>query len=308
MFIQLTKPISQEDKKKAYLYKKRQLLLAQQRRMFIQCENLRRQQLQQQLRQRKKQLEKEHAAAYKIQSLWRIRQEKNLNLNSEQIKIYSYKEKDPKITFIIPSIGRDTLKRTIDSIIALNNPNWKVIIIMDGVPCPYNIEDKYKSKIMVMNIPKTGRQRSGGQAGKVRNIGILRCDTEWVAFVDDDDTISPDYIDKALEEIKKDPKVDCIVFRMFREKVIPALDAMILRDGDVGISFLVKTDIAIENPFINNNFEDYFFLKNLYDKKYNINLSKHLTYFVRNARIKNINYWKATEVKNIQIKRTFNIL
>ena len=170
-----------------------------------------------------------------------------------------YSDKKPKITFIIPSLGRDTLKRTIDSIIALNNPNWKVIIIMDGVPCPYNIEDKYKSKIMVMNIPKIGKKDGNGRAGKVRNIGILRCDTEWVAFVDDDDTISPDYIDKALEEIKKDPKVDCIVFRMFRKKVIPALDAMQLKVGDVGISFLVKTDIAIENPFVNSEIEDYIF-------------------------------------------------
>lgn len=42
---QITTPISQADKRKAYLYKKRQLLLAQQRRMLIQRENLKRQQI-----------------------------------------------------------------------------------------------------------------------------------------------------------------------------------------------------------------------------------------------------------------------
>lgn len=41
----LTEPVSEACKRKAYLYKKRQLLLAQQRRMLIERENLRRQQL-----------------------------------------------------------------------------------------------------------------------------------------------------------------------------------------------------------------------------------------------------------------------
>ena len=211
-----------------------------------------------------------------------------------------YRDGKPKITFIIPSLGRDTLKRTIDSIIALNNPNWKVIIIMDGVPCPYNIEDKYKSKIMVMNIPKIGEKDGNGHAGKVRNRGILKCDTEWVAFLDDDDTISSDYIDKALEEIKKDSKVDCIVFRMLkRQRIIPRPDTRQLIPNDVGISFIVKTDIVIKNPFIQGGGEDYTFLKNLYDKKYNINLSKHLTYFVWNS-IPN-NLIENSEIKNIKV-------
>lgn len=40
---------------------------------------------------------------------------------------------ETRITFIIPSINRETLSRTIDSLFKQSNPNWKAIIIFDGV-------------------------------------------------------------------------------------------------------------------------------------------------------------------------------
>lgn len=45
------------------------------------------------------------------------------NINNEAI-----------VTFIIPTIGRDTLSKTIDSLINQTNPNWKAIIVFDGIP------------------------------------------------------------------------------------------------------------------------------------------------------------------------------
>ena len=38
-----------------------------------------------------------------------------------------------------------------------------------------------------------------GQSGLVRNKGIEMVDTEWIGFLDDDDTIHPDYV-KTLSE------------------------------------------------------------------------------------------------------------
>jgi len=37
------------------------------------------------------------------------------------------------ITFIIPSINRDSIIRTIDSLLKQTNNNWKCIIVYDGV-------------------------------------------------------------------------------------------------------------------------------------------------------------------------------
>ena len=39
----------------------------------------------------------------------------------------------PLITFIIPTIGRHTLSKTLDSLINQTNPNWKAIVIFDGI-------------------------------------------------------------------------------------------------------------------------------------------------------------------------------
>ena len=37
------------------------------------------------------------------------------------------------ITFIIPTIGRLSLNDTINSLINLENKNWKALIIFDGI-------------------------------------------------------------------------------------------------------------------------------------------------------------------------------
>ena len=37
------------------------------------------------------------------------------------------------ITFIIPTIGRNTLTRTVISLLQQTNKNWKAIIIFDGI-------------------------------------------------------------------------------------------------------------------------------------------------------------------------------
>ena len=42
-----------------------------------------------------------------------------------------------KITFIIPTIGRDTLSNTIKSLEEQTNQNWNAIIIFDGIKKKY---------------------------------------------------------------------------------------------------------------------------------------------------------------------------
>ena len=38
-----------------------------------------------------------------------------------------------KITFIIPSLNRPTINRSVESLLNQTNPNWECIIIYDGV-------------------------------------------------------------------------------------------------------------------------------------------------------------------------------
>ena len=59
---------------------------------------------------------------------------------------------EPLITFIIPSIARLTLIRTVESLKNQTNPNWRSIVIYDGVDGP----DFNDERITIIKSPKTG--------------------------------------------------------------------------------------------------------------------------------------------------------
>lgn len=185
------------------------------------------------------------------------------------------------ITFIIPTIGRDSLLISIDSLLKLNDLNWNAIIIFDGVKNNFNIKDE---RIRIIEIDKIGNKGIRNRAGLVRNIGLI-CDnnSEWIGFLDDDDCISPDYIGNLKEEIKIHKEIDVCIFRMAYNNghILPQkLDKNIIK-GKVGISFAIKREISETNFFINNDFEDYIYLKNLQMKKYKILISSYVSYFIR---------------------------
>jgi len=46
-----------------------------------------------------------------------------------------------KITFIIPTIGRPSLKETIDSILSQTCQEWYVVIVFDGIEPNFAIHD-----------------------------------------------------------------------------------------------------------------------------------------------------------------------
>jgi glycosyltransferase involved in cell wall biosynthesis len=63
------------------------------------------------------------------------------------------------LTFIIPTIGRDTLHRTIESLEKQANNNWNAIVIFDG--CNPTIETKNdKIKISLRYDPQIRRMTS----------------------------------------------------------------------------------------------------------------------------------------------------
>jgi glycosyltransferase involved in cell wall biosynthesis len=184
------------------------------------------------------------------------------------------------ITFIIPTLGRDTLLNSILSLYNLNNINWKAIIIFDGVKNKFEINDP---RIKIIEIKKYGKEDKKNSAGLVRNIGFQYVETKWIGFLDDDDYLSPNYIDYLLTEIENFPNIDACIFRMGYENgtILPSkLDKNIIRNK-VGISFAIKKNITEKINFINSPFEDYIFLKNIINFKYKTLLSSYVAYFVR---------------------------
>ena len=222
-----------------------------------------------------------------------------------------------KIIFIVPTIGRQSLINTIQSLINLTNNNWKAIIIFDGIK--NNLEKEYIKKINIndqfifLEIEKCGiinENQINNCAGQVRNYGIQylinnekELKTEYIGFLDDDDTLHPNYIyylDK--EEVNFD--FSLIVFRMMYKNfnVIPHLLTKKIEKKNVGISFALKYDLVKNNQdlrFINDSFEDFIFLFIVKNSNKKILISKYIAYFVRTNYNQCANYIK-NYIKNLK--------
>lgn len=194
------------------------------------------------------------------------------------------------ISFVIPSIGRNTLKYSLQSLINQTESDWKCVVGFDGksdneidksiLICDNRIKYVYFSE-------KQGKISHHGNAGMVRNSIIQHLDdsTEWIGFLDDDDTLSKFYIEILNLEMKKG-EFDCFVFRMRYDKnnvkVIPPFGMNHLQQNYVGISFCVNKKFIEKNniKFTSDNAEDFKFLKEINDKGGKIHISNHVTYNV----------------------------
>jgi len=184
------------------------------------------------------------------------------------------------ITFIIPTIGRASLKATLQSLLNQTHADWKAIVVGDGL----TVNEAFvpaDPRITTIRIPKAGKKRNS--AGAVRNAGIAKADTAWIGFVDDDDVVTPDYVEKFEVSLSGDP--DVIIFRMKNKRgpVIPPAGAKTFARSKVGISFAMKTALCNEEGIVfkPSKFEDFNLLKALRKAGKSILMSPHMTYIVR---------------------------
>jgi cellulose synthase/poly-beta-1,6-N-acetylglucosamine synthase-like glycosyltransferase len=185
----------------------------------------------------------------------------------------------PLVTFIIPTLGRTTLARTIISLQNQQNPNWEAIVVFDGIaPTKMPVDHRIKT----IQIEKTGEFN---HAGEVRNQGMQHVITEWIAFVDDDDYLSPDYISRLLEEIDLNPSVDVVIFRMYyppRAALIPSPGDTNFVEANVGVSFSMRTKLYKAGlKFQPSGVEDFKLLGLIRTQGYKMVMSPYVTYGVR---------------------------
>jgi glycosyltransferase involved in cell wall biosynthesis len=183
------------------------------------------------------------------------------------------------VTFIIPTIGRETLNRSIESILNQTVENWNIIVIFDGIKSNITVNDK---RIKIIEIEKKGLYINC--AGNVRNEGIKYATTEWIAFLDDDDTISHNYIETFYKELELNPYLDVLIFRMMiNSRIIPKLETNNFYLNDVGISFIMRLSIhSSGTTFIPDGAEDFLYLDKIRKEGYKMVISPYIKYFVRN--------------------------
>ncbi len=216
-------------------------------------------------------------------------------------------ESDKLITFIIPTIGRLSLLKTIESLKNQKIDKWNCIILFDGIKNNI-IKNNIDNRIKIIELEnKIGEYPN--YAGNVRNYAFQYVNTSWIGFIDDDDTISPYYINNLLEEIKINNNMECCIFRMIYKNLIflPKIENQDIIKNNVGISFCFKKSLftKIKNlNFINNSHEDYYFLKKIKNNNIEIILSPFINYFVKTEFIQSVN-----NIKNIPrytIKKKIN--
>lgn len=205
------------------------------------------------------------------------------------------------INFIIPSVGRKTITKTLLSLVEQTNENWEAWVGFDGIS--ENDFDKSllieDSKIHYLYIKdrlgqfdhSSGQMRPTGNAGAVRNYILSQIDNdyEWIGYVDDDDTIRPYYVEKLSDEINS-TYFDCCIFRMEHNDkknnvvhIIPPPGMSTIMQNYVGISFTVKKEFLQKNniSFINSSSEDYSLLEAINNCGGVIFLSEYIAYDVR---------------------------
>jgi hypothetical protein len=166
----------------------------------------------------------------------------------------TYPDTEPTfVTFITPTLGRSTLKRTMDSIVGQRSWNWKHIVMFDGVDPNITSDDSHVTIV---------RTETRGGAGSARNKALKYVTTDWVAFVDDDDWIDLDYVE-AIQ--RHSGNTDVIIFTykdVTNGNMQPPHNINTIVAGNVGISFAVRTDFIIKNniEFYPGGMEDFVFL------------------------------------------------
>lgn len=187
------------------------------------------------------------------------------------------------VTVIIPSIGRPSLKSSLESLQNQSSGNWLALVGFDGVNPPQPVSDNRITYVYLA-------QKAGGgsnHGGEVRNKLIQLATTDWVCFLDDDDTLRSHHMDTLSKELTVNPDADCIIFRMSYDsndfRVLPPIDLKKVQICQVGISFAVKKSFLIKNQieFQNGSFEDFYFLQSVENFGGKIVFSKEITYNIR---------------------------
>ena len=143
---------------------------------------------------------------------------------------------DPLVSIIIPSYNRDNLIReSLDSVLAQTYLNWECIIVDDGstdgtnsILKEYSIID---NRFIIVSKPVELRQG----ASVSRNLGLKFARGEYIQFLDSDDILAEDKLEKQIISLKKENKKTISVCKThcFKEKkddVILDIDRLDYRD------------------------------------------------------------------------------
>lgn len=109
-----------------------------------------------------------------------------------------------RLSIIIPYYNRPkAIQRLVDVLVPQLQDGVEVLIIDDCSPQTISIDDPH---IRVIRL----KENSGG-ASVPRNIGLDNAKGDYIAFIDSDDMVKPNYVQKILEKTKDDRWDYCFI-------------------------------------------------------------------------------------------------
>lgn len=96
------------------------------------------------------------------------------------------------VDLVIPTIGRDSLRLLLDSIARSSGTLPNRIVLADdrraGEPLQFgSLDERVQKRISVVH-------SNGGGPAAARNAGWRACNAEWIAFLDDDVVVEPEWL------------------------------------------------------------------------------------------------------------------
>lgn len=128
-------------------------------------------------------------------------------------------EQSEWITFIVPAYNAAaTLERTMNSIIAQSSIRWRAIIVNDGSRDDTAALGEKYARTHADKITYIYQENRG--LGGARNHGMELAETAYVAFLDSDDWLMPDYVEQleaALDKAKTAPEMIMVLPQIYHE-------------------------------------------------------------------------------------------
>ena len=126
-----------------------------------------------------------------------------------------------KFSIIMPTYNRAfCIKNAINSLLEQTFKNWELIIVDDGSDdntfelLKNNYEEFFKSgKFVYKKIQHSGVCNS-------RNIGLSVANNEWIAYLDSDNVMLPNFLETYADAILQNPKTNCFYSKIIAQDQI----------------------------------------------------------------------------------------
>ena len=121
------------------------------------------------------------------------------------------KQSGPLISIIVPVYNVDAyLKQCVDSILSQKYENFELLLIDDGsTDKSGEICDVYEQRDKRVRV----FHKKNGGVSSARNVGLDNAKGDWIAFVDSDDIVTPNYLSGLYSDVKSD--VDLVIQKYF---------------------------------------------------------------------------------------------